>query len=198
MLNHDVNTVLGRVSNGTLLLSEMRDGSLAFTCQLDRKRQSHVDTFHAVRRRDLTEMSFGFNAPESGQQWKDGKRYLTDIDLFDVSPVVYPAYGSDSTSVQARMEARAAAVQVRSFLELVAPKVQLFNARALDMEDTQVQCPACGYKFDASDEDEPTDEENRMRVLHLGAIINAEEHAVLAPRKLRTIFAPVVTATRIR
>src|SRR5437667_7784213 len=56
LLNHDVNIVLGRVSNCTLLLSEMRDGSLAFICKVVRKRQSHGDTLHPVRRSKFTQI----------------------------------------------------------------------------------------------------------------------------------------------
>jgi phage head maturation protease len=47
-------------------------------------------------------MSFAFIVAEEGEEWEEGKRTITEFDeVFDVSPVTYPAY--PQTSVKVRM-----------------------------------------------------------------------------------------------
>lgn len=108
LFNHSADRVLGRVGNGTLSLVQDERG-LRFECQLDANNSDHRNLHAQVKRGDINECSFAFKAGDKGQKWetqKDetGKMYaartLTDVDLFDVSAVTYPAY--NTTSVFAR------------------------------------------------------------------------------------------------
>jgi HK97 family phage prohead protease len=89
--NHDANHVLGRSKSGTLTLEEDDEG-LAFDLtppdtQLGR------DLVVLVERGDVSQMSFAFRAVK--EEWdfsgKVDRRTLLEVDLFDVSPVTYPA-----------------------------------------------------------------------------------------------------------
>ena len=107
LFNHEPSRgVLGRVKNGTLVLTEDAHG-LQFRCTLNPQNPFHQEIFTSVSRGDVSDMSFGFIA--TGQQWSDEKgpdgeyynlRKLSEITLTDVSCVVYPAY--KNTSVSAR------------------------------------------------------------------------------------------------
>jgi uncharacterized protein len=104
LYNHSSNNLLGRTSAGTLQLSSEADG-LHFTVQLPETRLGK-DIHTLVKRGDLSGCSFAFDC--KGDSWADvmvnGQkarlRTLTDLNLYDVGPVTYPAY--EQTSVQAR------------------------------------------------------------------------------------------------
>jgi HK97 family phage prohead protease len=104
--NHRSELLLGRTKSGTLRCSEDSTG-LDFECDLPNTSTGN-DVRELCRRGDLSEMSFGFVAQE--QDWEDGEdersgrpcvvRNLLDVDLLDVSPVTYPAYGGTSVHVR--------------------------------------------------------------------------------------------------
>jgi HK97 family phage prohead protease len=63
----------------------------------------------AVRDGAVDGMSFRFSVPEGGDQWKDRKgdvplRSLTDVDVPEVGPVVFPAYEPTTASVRSLVE----------------------------------------------------------------------------------------------
>jgi HK97 family phage prohead protease len=97
---HDPSRLLGRTTAGTLNLRETRKGLLA-EIQLPDTELGH-DTMEAVRRGDLTQMSFGFYVLDDEWHKEDGKdvRVIKNTELFDVSVVAYPAY--EDTTVAAR------------------------------------------------------------------------------------------------
>jgi HK97 family phage prohead protease len=103
LVNHDPSQVLGRVGNGTLVLSDSPEG-LRCVIKLNRESQAHRDLFASVKRGDINQMSYGFKATPTGEKWevRKGQRYrtLTDVDLFDCSAVTYPA--NKGTTVSAR------------------------------------------------------------------------------------------------
>lgn len=103
LVNHDANQILGRVKNGTLVLSDT-DAGLAFRVQLNPRDPSAVALHARVERGDIDACSFAFTVSKQGQKWNAdySTRTLTDVDLFDVSVVTDPAYGGDATSVAAR------------------------------------------------------------------------------------------------
>jgi HK97 family phage prohead protease len=119
--NHSADKPLGRVSNGSLSVSQRADG-LYYTCKLDRSSPDHQSAYAAVRSGLVSECSFQFIADDD--KWEDGvqdpedrskrftRRTLRSAKLIDVSPVVFPAYGDNATNVQARAERRAAAAYV--------------------------------------------------------------------------------------
>lgn len=109
--NHNADVVLGRTKAGTLRLSVDEVGLKIETDLPDT--QAARDLRVSVARGDVSQMSFGFRT--KGDEWRteDGVPYrtLTDLDLFDVSPVTYPAYPQTEVSVRALDQAR----------EMVAP-----------------------------------------------------------------------------
>ena len=102
--NHDHGIVLGRTRSHTLRLSKTARG-LAYAVDLPRT-QAAQDVKGLISRGDVSGSSFGFRV--LADQWdtrdvKEGKlplRTITDVELFDVSPVTFPAY--QATSVSAR------------------------------------------------------------------------------------------------
>lgn len=100
--SHSPDKILGRESNKTLTLSEDALG-LRFSLDLP-DTQLGRDTLTSIQRRDITGMSFGFTVKEDA--WTRGKngdphiRTLLKVNLFEISPVAFPAY--PSTQVSAR------------------------------------------------------------------------------------------------
>jgi uncharacterized protein len=105
LLNHDPSTVMARVSNGTLRLAEDAVG-LHFEAELDPRDPDAQRTVNKIERGNISQMSFAFMATD--ERWKTDTepplREVLSTDLFDVSPVTYPAY--QQTDVHAREIAR--------------------------------------------------------------------------------------------
>lgn len=113
LFNHDADRVLGRTASGTLRLAEDAQG-LAYEC--DAPDTTHGrDVVALIDRGDITGSSFAFRV--KSQRWEeleDGtiKRTLLDLDIFDVSPVTFPAYADatvDARGMGMILERRAAA-----------------------------------------------------------------------------------------
>ena len=95
LINHDPNFVLGRNIAGTLRMTEDAQGLSVEIHPPDT--QAARDLVVSMKRGDITQMSFGFSVQSSGQNWSkdDAGQYirpLTRVQLFDVSPVTFPAY----------------------------------------------------------------------------------------------------------
>jgi HK97 family phage prohead protease len=122
LFNHDPNIVLGRTGSGTVRLSE---DALGLRYEVDLPdTQAARDLMVSVRRGDISQSSFAFGiAKREDAEWKQAAtrgelplRTIKRAQLFDVSPVTYPAY--EQTSVSARDEAKAAA----DVVEIPAPR----------------------------------------------------------------------------
>jgi hypothetical protein len=109
LYNHDPNFILGRTTDGgktgTLSLSEDATG-LKFVIDMP-DTQVGRDLLVSVERRDITQNSFGFVVKQQTRSMVKGEdgttrmvREIVDCDLFDVSPVTYPAY--PQTTLEAR------------------------------------------------------------------------------------------------
>lgn len=126
LVNHDPSQIIGRSSNGTLRLSEDGKG-LHYEIDLP-DTQTGRDIHTLVKRGDISQSSFGFrvfsDGKKRGEEWFDpeegpSQRTLTDLDLFDVSPVTFPAYPATSVSARSlwpdgvpeEIEARAAVMK---------------------------------------------------------------------------------------
>lgn len=99
-------STIGRTTNDTLQLTEDRKGLKAEITPPDT--QTGRDVLELVRRGDLSQMSFAFTVRDGGDMWETNKsgnvlRTLTDVDLFDVSVVAYPAY-PDTTVAKRSLE----------------------------------------------------------------------------------------------
>ena len=101
LFNHDPNMVLGRTRSNTLTLEEDSKGLRVAISPPDTTWAN--DLRESIRRRDITQMSFSFETVEDAWEGEDTKsptRTLRKVNLFDVSPVTFPAY--PQTSVKAR------------------------------------------------------------------------------------------------
>jgi len=105
--NHNPDHVLGRSKAGTLLLKE-DDKGLAIEI-IPPDTQLARDLMTSMDRGDITQMSFAFSVKPNGQNWGEGEdgmdvRTLTDVRLYDVSPVTYPAYTQTDVAVRSFRE----------------------------------------------------------------------------------------------
>lgn len=103
LFNHDSNFLLGRTKSGTLRLREDSQGLYIEVDPSDT--QAGRDVVTSIRRGDVDGMSFAFTTSrtrweESDEEESPDLRELLEIDtLYDVGPVVYPAYEQTSATV---------------------------------------------------------------------------------------------------
>jgi hypothetical protein len=105
VLNHNTDLVLGRNRAGTLRLMEDEFG-LKFSLDLP-ETQAGRDLLISMQRGDISQMSFGFEARKD--EWKQDSnglvtRNLIDVKLWEISPVVFPAYPQTSANVRSRLQ----------------------------------------------------------------------------------------------
>ncbi len=101
--NHDRNLVLGRTTNETLRLESDERGLRVEIYPPDTVWAR--DALESIRRGDVDQMSFGFvTLRDAWHTEPDGTviRTLESVELFDVSPVTFPAYPQTSVSVRQR------------------------------------------------------------------------------------------------
>lgn len=109
LINHDSNLILGRNRAGTLTLSEDERGLLVEITPPDTSYAR--DLMVSMERGDINQMSFGFSVAPGGASWgetTDGVyvRTLSKCNLFDVSPVTYPAYTQTDVALRSLSEFR--------------------------------------------------------------------------------------------
>jgi len=98
LVNHDENFVLGRNKAKTLTLRE-DDKGLATTITPPGTTWAN-DLLVSMRRGDVNQMSFGFIVNKAEYDYDKDERVLTDVTLFDVSVVTFPAYPTTSAQVR--------------------------------------------------------------------------------------------------
>lgn len=110
--NHDPNYLLGRTKSGTMKLSVDERGLKYAISAPDT--QVARDAMTEIARGDMSGSSFAFAIRDGGQRWtyeydKDGRetatRDLLNLELFDVSPVAFPAYEGTTTGIRSRPDA---------------------------------------------------------------------------------------------
>ena len=100
LINHDTDSLpLASTQSGTMSLREDNVG-LYMEATLDPKNPRAAELASALERGDVDKMSFAFTVAPDGDTRSEGLRTLTDLDLFEVSVVTWPAY--DATSVGMR------------------------------------------------------------------------------------------------
>lgn len=92
LTNHDSQYILGRTKSGTLRMKE-DDHGLLIECDPPDTTYGR-DLMESVARGDIDQMSFSFRCITDKWEMRDGValRTLVDVDLYDVSPVTFPAY----------------------------------------------------------------------------------------------------------
>jgi len=92
LFNHDKNYVLGRTKSGTLKLSSDEHGLKIENIPPDT--QWARDLLVSIDRGDVNQMSFGFRTISDKWEKRDKEdiRTLLEVELFDISPVTFPAY----------------------------------------------------------------------------------------------------------
>jgi HK97 family phage prohead protease/HK97 family phage major capsid protein len=118
LFNHDNNMPFARTTNGTLKLTTDDRGLYYRANIIDT--QAGRDLYAMVQRGDVTQSSFAFSISE--RSFDDGVMVIEKVgQLYDVSPVTYPAY--EATSVVARKK--------------VEPKQPQQDMRKYTLEDLQ-------------------------------------------------------------
>lgn len=129
--SHDSGQILGRTSNNTLTLRE-DDHGLKFELQLPNT-QIGRDALTSIKRKDVTGMSFGFFTQEDS--WTRGKpgephiRTLLKVDLFEVSPVAFPAYPATQVSLRGQYDKTLEELEQKWAKEEKQPKYRLEDIR---------------------------------------------------------------------
>lgn len=108
LINHDANLIMGRNISGTL---RMKEDEIGLFFENDPPETSYSkDIQVSMQRGDISQCSFGFKVASGGDEYtKDPNvpngyiRSIRKIDqMFDVSPVTYPAYLDTNCDVAVR------------------------------------------------------------------------------------------------
>lgn len=106
LFNHDENIILGRTKSGSLSLSVDSRG-LSYVITPPNTATVRDLVLEPMRRGDINQSSFGFSVASGGDQWEEDDdgvivRTITKIKrLWDVSPVVFPAYSDTQVATRA-------------------------------------------------------------------------------------------------
>ena len=106
LMNHDPNLIFGR-QGVNLRLKEDRNGLHMEAEPVATSTYRMVSENIAAGL--ITQQSFAFTVPDGGDEWNDdySKRTINEIDqVFDVSPVTYPAYSDTSVALRSRDAAK--------------------------------------------------------------------------------------------
>ena len=100
LFNHDSNYVLGRNRAGTLRMTE---DEIGLRVEIDPpETQWAQDLMKSMVRGDINQMSFGFFTKRDSWDYSGdvAVRTLQEVELFDVSPVTFPAYPDTDVAVR--------------------------------------------------------------------------------------------------
>ena len=110
LFNHESEQILGRTTAGTLTIGT-DDIGLWYECKLDTRNTNHLNISISLERGDVNKSSFAFNVSEKIETSETSENmniYTCELvkcsRLYDVSPVVWPAYQETESYVEARGE----------------------------------------------------------------------------------------------
>ena len=104
LFNHDTSLVLGRTANKTLTLKSDEIGLYGIV-EVNEADSQAMDAYARIKRGDVAGCSFGFYPLKEERQTREagGEKYiLKEIDLFEVSPCVFPQYTQTEVSARKR------------------------------------------------------------------------------------------------
>jgi len=107
LYNHNPDHLLGTTEAGTMTLTRDRVG-LSYSIPFDETDPDHVRVATKQARGDLVGSSFAFtiDAEEWRSEGGQDVRTITDLTLYDVGPVTYPAYTAADSGVRGVGERR--------------------------------------------------------------------------------------------
>ena len=105
LINHDADGIpLASTKSGTLRLMQ-DDIGLRMEADLDPSNPKAQELASAIRRGDMTKMSFAFTVNADGQTKEEGLRTLTSFDkIYEVSAVTWPAYDSTDLGMRSKQQ----------------------------------------------------------------------------------------------
>lgn len=101
--NHDPNFILGRSSSGTLRIATNEQG-LGYEIDAPATQTIRDLVLSPMARGDIKESSFGFRVASDGDEWLQDdeglivRKIYRMSKLFDIGPVVFPAYQAASSA----------------------------------------------------------------------------------------------------
>jgi HK97 family phage prohead protease len=116
---------LARTKSGTLMLEE-DDHGLRVEASLDPSNPDAQRVISAMKRGDLSQMSFAFRTVKDSFNSDRTVRELKEVQLFDVSVVTYPAYEDTIVSLRSRQPVT---VEESGFLSLRQRQTQIARQR---------------------------------------------------------------------
>jgi HK97 family phage prohead protease len=126
LIDHD-GVPLARTRSGTMALEEDERG-LRVEAELDPLNPDAARIISAMRRGDLSQMSFAFRTIKDSWNTDRSVRELREVQLFDVSVVTFPAY--EQTMAELRSKEEAAIVQTTSGVLLRKNQIALQKFRS--------------------------------------------------------------------
>lgn len=171
LFNHNPDLVLARNRSGTLRLSQ-DDVGLKTEADLDRRQTYANDLSIAMERGDVDQMSFGFRVVKDEWDFDSHDlplRTIVEAQLFDVSPVTYPAYVETDAAI--RSEA----------FDLVAEKLGLTDEQRTEILSrlARGESPNLEAAGEAPQEEAPSEPvvNHSLEALKLKHRLNAKKYA---------------------
>jgi hypothetical protein len=176
--NHEDSFVLGRNRAGTLSLMEDQVG-LSFKIDPP-EAQWASDFLVSIERGDVDQCSFRFTTRENGDRWTSDNgrlsRELLDLQLFEVSPVTFPAYPQTSAQLRSVL-----GMEVREFEQALE---RLDGGASTDADRRMLRdlMAAVQVRLDADPPGrgqggDPDAEARRARLAHLERELELTEHS---------------------
>ncbi len=126
LIDHD-GVPLARTKSGTMALEEDERG-LRVEAELDPMNPDAARIMSAMKRGDLSQMSFAFRTIKDSWNGDRTVRELREVQLFDVSVVTFPAY--EQTVAELRRKQETATVQTTSGVLLRKNQIALQKFRS--------------------------------------------------------------------
>ena len=120
--SHDSSKPLARQANKTLDFDERSDGLVASATLAPDTYDYHRDALNLVKDGLVTGTSFGFETVRDEWEYdEDGEatRTLLEVRLYEVSPVVFPAYQASGIEARTAIAARASGLDVSSIVQVL-------------------------------------------------------------------------------
>ena len=118
---------LARTKSGTLVLEE-DDRGLRVEAELDPSNPDAARIISAMKRGDLSQMSFAFRTIKDSYNADRSVRELKEVQLFDVSVVTFPAY--EETVAELRSKNQSVTIAPTSLLRLRKSQIAVEKLRS--------------------------------------------------------------------